>query len=93
MSDDKPRLGPFLRHYGQQEKKSTRERLTELAIGAAGAIGFLVVLAGVLWSLFKFPALTFIGLVVVWGVGFLVLTVKRQRARARERALRESQLK
>ncbi len=93
MSDEKPRLGPFLRHYGREEKKSLRERLTEVALIIGAVVGFLIVLAGVMWSFFRFPIATFIGLVVVWGVGFLVLRVKRQRAKAQERALRDAQLR
>lgn len=93
MSDEKPRLGPWLRHYGQREKKSRRERLIELSLGAGAAAGFLVVLGAVLWLFIRFPVPTLIGLGAIWLVGFLVLTAKRQRAAARERALRDAQLR
>ncbi len=92
MPEEKPRLGPWLRHYGQREQRSRRERLVELSLGAGAAVGFLIVLAGVLWAFTRFPVPTLIGLVAVWLVGFVVLAAKRQRAAARERALREAQL-
>ncbi len=93
MSGEKPRLGPWLRHYGQRERKSRRERLIELSLGGGAAAAFLVVLGGVLWTFTRFPVPTLIGLVAIWLVGFLVLTAKRQRAADRERALRDAQLR
>lgn len=93
MTDEKPRLGPWLRHYGQREQKSRRDRLIEWSLGAGAAVGFLIVLAGVFWAFVRFPVWTFVGLLATWAVGFLVLTVKRQRAATRERELRDSQLR
>ncbi len=74
---DKPRLGPWLRRYSQPEEKSTRDRVVEIALSAGAAIGFLVVLGGVLTAFLKFPLWTFAGLVAVWGVGLAVLMVRR----------------
>ena len=88
--NDKPRLGPFLRQYAEQEKKSSRERVQELLLAGAAAVGMLIVLVGVLLAFVRFPFPTFGVLVGVWGIGFVVLTVKQRRANARERALREA---
>lgn len=90
MVDEKPRLGPWLRHYGRNEEVDRRERSKELALGAAAALGFLGVLVVVLLVFVRYPLPTFATLVALWGVGFTALTVKRRRAERRERALRES---
>lgn len=89
MTDDKPRLGPFLRQYAEQEQKSPRERVQELLVGGLAAVGMLVLLVGVLLAFVRFPLPTFGVLVGVWGIGFVVLTVKKRRADAREQELRE----
>ena len=88
--DNKPRLGPFLRQYAEPETKSTRERAQELLLGGAAALGMLVVLVGVLLAFVRFPLPTLGILVGVWGIGLVVLRVKKRRADARERELRES---
>jgi hypothetical protein len=90
MPDDKPRLGPFLRQYANSETKTPRERVQEVLLGGAAAIGMLVVLVGVLLAFVRFPLLTLGGLIAVWGIGFVVLMVKKRRADARDRDLRES---
>ena len=90
MTDEKPKLGPWLRHYGRQREVDRRERAKELALGAAAAIGFLGVLVVVLVVFVRYPLPTFAALVAIWGIGFTTLTVKRRRAERRERALRES---
>jgi len=90
VPDDKPRLGPWLRQYAQHEEVSRRERVKELALGAAAGLGFLVVLLGILLVFVRYPFHTFAALVAIWGIGYVTLTVKRRRADARERALRES---
>ena len=89
MTDDKPRLGPFLRQYAEQEQRNPRERAQELLLGGLAAVGMLVLLVGVLLAFVRFPLPTFGVLVGVWGIGFVVLTVKQRRADARERLLRE----
>ena len=88
--NDKPRLGPFLRQYAEQEEKSPRERVPELLLAGAAAVGMLIVLVGVLFAFVRFPFPSFGALVGVWGIGFVVLTVKQRRANARERALRKA---
>ena len=90
MTDDKPRLGPWLRHYGEEPKPDRSERVKELVGAAAVGLASLVVLAGVLILFVRYPVPTLATLVLLWVVGFLTLTVKRRRAAARERALRES---
>jgi Flp pilus assembly protein TadB len=89
MPDDKPRLGPFLRQYAEQDQKSPRERAQELLLAGLAAVGMLVVLVVVLLAFVRFPLPTFGVLAGVWGIGFVVLTVKTRRANARERLLRE----
>jgi hypothetical protein len=90
MADDKPRLGPWLRHYGEEREPDRGERVKELVGAAAVGLASLVVLAGVLVVFVRYPVPTLAALVLLWVVGFLTLTVKRRRAAARERALRES---
>jgi hypothetical protein len=90
MPDDKPRLGPWLRHYGEEREPNRTERVKELVGAAAVGLASLVVLAGVLIVFVRYPVWTLAALVLLWVVGFLTLTVKRRRAAARERALRES---
>ena len=87
--DDRPKLGPFLRQYAEQEQKTARERAQELLLGGAAAAGMLAVLVGVLLAFVRFPLPTLGALVFLWGVGFVVLLAKRRRSEARERELRE----
>ena len=89
MTDDKPRLGPFLRQYAAQEQKSPRERVQELLLGGLSAVGMLVLLGGILVAFVRFPLYTLGALVAVWGIGFVVLLAKRRRGEAQERRLRE----
>lgn len=84
MTEEKPRLGPWLRRYGQREEKSRRERVHELLLAGAAAVGFLVVLIGVLVAFVAYPIITLVGLVALWGIGFVVLLIKRRRAATRE---------
>ena len=90
MTDEKPRLGPWLRHYGEERAPDRRERLKELADAAAVGVASLVVLAGVLIVFVRYPVATLAALLFIWIAGFLTLTIKRRRAAARERALRDS---
>jgi len=90
MADEKPRLGPWLRRYAEHAEVNRRERAKELAIGAGAGLGFLVVLLAILLVFLRYPFATFAALVAIWGIGYVTLTVKRRRADARERALRES---
>jgi hypothetical protein len=84
VPDERPRLGPWLRHYAEREQKSPRERAQELLLAAGAAVGFLVVLVGVLLAFIAYPVPTLGGLVGLWAVGFVVLVFKRKKAAARE---------
>jgi len=90
MTDEKPRLGPWLRNYARVREVDRRERAKELALGGAAALGSLVVLGGVLLVFVRHPLPTFAALVAIWGIGYTTLTIKRRRAERHERALRES---
>ncbi len=90
MVDEKPRLGPWLRQYGEERKPDRRERLKELAGAAAVGVASLVVLVGVLLVFVRYPVPTLAALLFLWIIGFLTLTIKRRRAAAQERALRDS---
>ncbi len=85
---DRPRLGPYLRRYGQ-DQVSTRQRTTELALGGVAGIGFLVLVIGVIWLFLRYPFEVLSALVGVWAVGYVLLTVLSRRAVARERDLRK----
>ncbi|NIR01743.1 MAG: hypothetical protein GTN78_16355 [Gemmatimonadales bacterium] len=85
MPSEKPRLGPWLRHYGERREPTLRERLPEMLLGLGAALLFFVVLAGILWSFVRFPFETLGGLVAVWVVGLVVLLIKRRRDQARRR--------
>ncbi len=87
MPDEKPRLGPWLRRYSEPEQKSRRERVQELLLAGGAAVGFLVVLVGVLQAFVSYPIPTLGGLISLWAVGFIVLLVKGRKAAAREREL------
>ena len=80
MTDDKPRLGPWLRHYAEEERPSKRERAQEILVGGAAVVGFLVVLAGVLWAFVRYPIPTFATLVAIWLIGLVVLLFRRRLA-------------
>jgi hypothetical protein len=86
---EKPRLGPYLRQYAEEERKSPRERAQELALGGLAGVGMLAVLVGVLLAFVRAPLLTLGGLIAAWGVGFVILVAKKHRSDARERELRE----
>jgi Flp pilus assembly protein TadB len=90
MADEKPRLGPWLRQYAEERKPDRKERIKELAGAAAVGLASLVVLAAVLLVFVRYPLPTLAALLLLWIVGFLTLTVKRRRAAARERELRDS---
>ncbi len=85
---EKPRVGPWLRRYSSQPKRTWRDRLPELALGLGATAAFAAVLVGVLWAFLRWPIYTLGGLVAVWLVGLLILMVKRRRERASERARR-----
>ena len=85
---DKPRLGPWLRQYDrQQEANEDRPKEVALAIGA-GIVG-LAALVGLVWLFLRAPLLVFASLVGIWGLGLLMLVVKRRRASLRDMLLRE----
>jgi hypothetical protein len=88
MPDDKPRLGPWLRRYAQQDDTSPRERVRELVVAAGAAVAGLVVLVGVLVAFVRYPFPTLGALVAVWGVGYAVYRVKKGRADLQERLRR-----
>ena len=73
-----------MRHYGEREKKSRRERVQELALAGGAAVGFFVVLVGVLMVFLAYPIPTLGGLAAVWALGLVVLLIKRRKAAARE---------
>ncbi len=88
-----PRVGPWLRSYGERQRESRRERWVSTLIGAGAAAAFLAVLLGVLWLFVRYPLPTLGGLVGVWGVGLSILLVKRQRARLHDELRRRSLMK
>jgi len=90
MTDDRPQLGPWLRHYARQQESTPRERLPEYLVAGAVAVGALVLIVGVLLAFLRSPFVTLGLLALVWVIGYVVFLTKRQRADARERALRES---
>ncbi len=90
MRDDPPRLGPWLRRYAEERRPSRKERAQEIALAAGAGILFLALLGAVLLVFVRFPVPTLGGLVALWAVGFVTLTVKRRRAERRERELRRS---
>ena len=87
--NEKPRIGPWLRHYAEQERTSPRERTQEILLAGAAVVGFLLVLVGVLLAFLRFPLVTLGALVALWGIGLATLFVKRRRADAREREMRD----
>jgi hypothetical protein len=90
MPADRPRVGPWLRRYSEREQPSRKERVQEIALGAAVGTLFLALLVGVLLVFVRYPLPTLAGLVALWAIGFVTLTLKRRRAEGRERALRQS---
>ena len=83
-----PRVGPWLRSYGAPSKPPWRERVATALIGLGVAAAFGVVLIGVFWSFVRWPLFTLAGLAVIWILGMVVFTVRRQRARLRNQLLR-----
>jgi hypothetical protein len=88
VPDDKPRLGPWLRHQARQQEAPAREGARELLVAAGAALGGLVVLVLVLVAFVRFPFPTLGALVAVWGVGYAIYRVKKNRADLEERLLR-----
>ena len=88
MPDQQPRLGPWLRHQARQEETPPRERARELLVAGGAAVGGLVLLVVVLVAFVRFPFPTIVVLVAVWGVGYAVYRVKKERAELQERLLR-----
>jgi len=78
MPGEKPRLGPWLRRYTEEERPSKRERAQEVLLGGAAVVGFFIVLAGILWAFVRYPLPTFGALVAVWLVGLVVLMFRRR---------------
>ena len=79
MNDEKPRLGPWLRHSARNER-TARDGMREYVVAGAAALGGLVVLAGVLLAFVRFPFPTLGVLVLVWGVGYVVYLTRKRRA-------------
>lgn len=92
-ADRKPkrRPGPPLFRQYVQPQESLRERLVRAGIGAAVAVTFLLVLVAVLWAFVRAPLVTLVVLGGVWGVGIVILLVKRARERTRRELERELQ--
>ncbi|HEX9632895.1 MAG TPA: hypothetical protein VGA02_10595 [Gemmatimonadales bacterium] len=88
MPDQQPRLGPWLRHQARQEETPPRERARELLVAGGAAVGGLVLLVAVLVAFVRFPFPTIGVLVAVWGIGYAVYRVKKERAELQERLLR-----
>ena len=57
-------------------------------MAGGAAVGGLVLLVVVLVAFVRFPFPTVGVLVVVWGIGYVVYRVKKERAELRERLLR-----
>jgi Flp pilus assembly protein TadB len=90
MPADRPRVGPWLRRYSEQQQPSRRERVQEIALVAAAGAVFLALLVVVLLVFVRYPLPTLAGLAAMWAIGFVTLTVKQRRAERRERELRRS---
>lgn len=89
-SSPSPVRRPRFRHYVAPQS-TPRERLVQIAVGAAVAVTFLLVLVAVLWAFVRAPLATFAGLLAVWAIGMGILLVKRARERARRQLERELQ--
>ena len=87
MNDEKPRLGPWLRRYAQDET-SKRERTREYLVAAGVALGALIVLVGVLLAFVRFPFPTPGILVLVWGVGYVLYLTRKRRTDLEEQLRR-----
>jgi len=79
LSDEKPRLGPWLRRYAQEEE-AKREGVREYLVAGGVAVGVLALLGIVLLAFLRFPFPTLGVLVLVWGVGYVVYLTRRRRA-------------
>jgi hypothetical protein len=79
MSHEKPRLGPWLRNAGRPDP-GARDGAREYLVAGAVAVGVLLLLSGVMLAFVRFPFPTLGALVAVWGVGYAIYRVKRQRA-------------
>jgi hypothetical protein len=88
MPDNRPQLGPWLRHQARQNETPPRERVRELLVAGAAAVGGLAVLVVVMVAFVRFPFPTLAALVVVWGVGYAVYRIKKHRADLEERLRR-----
>ncbi len=87
--DHKRRVGPWLRRYSATPT-SRRDRIVPVVL-AGGAWVVFVVLVILLFRVFvRYPFHVFGGLVGVWVIGFVVLTVKQRREAARDQAVRDS---
>jgi len=89
MSNDPPRLGPWLRHQAQREETPPRERLREYLVAGSAALGGLVLLGVVLVAFIRYPFPTLAVLVAVWGTGYAVYRVKKGRADLQDRLFRQ----
>jgi hypothetical protein len=89
MEREPPRLGPWLRRYAEEEKPDRRQRAIELGLTAVAGLVVLGGAVGVVWLFIRWPLWTGGGLVMLWGVGFTILVIKRRAAAERDRRLRE----
>jgi hypothetical protein len=79
MSQERPRLGPWLRNAGRNEPRGGDGPREYLVAGAA-AVGGLVLLVVVMLAFVRYPFPTIAVLAAVWGVGYAVYRIKRHRA-------------
>jgi hypothetical protein len=88
MPDDRPQLGPWLRHQARQDETPPRERVREVLVAGSAALGGLVVLVVALLAFIRFPVPTLAVLVALWGIGYAIYRVKKARADLAERLTR-----
>lgn len=88
MTGQKPRLGPWLRRYAEEDKTPGREGIRQYVVAGAVAVAGLVVLGGVLLAFVRFPFPTLGVLVLVWGIGYALYLVRRRRANLEEQLRR-----
>ncbi len=83
MTNDRPKLGPWLRSYEKRQRTGWREWGQRILIGFIAVVVFAAALFGVLWFFLRYPLQTFGALLAIWLVGFVISLILRARARAR----------
>lgn len=86
--DHKRHVGPWLRRYSATPP-SRRDRIVPVVLAGGAWIVFVVLVILLFRAFARYPFHVFGGLVGVWVIGFVVLTVKQRRAAARDQAARE----